>query len=129
MRESSNYPMGAEHDPSAPWNERTPDPIERQCYIECFIRCSKPVTTENYVVYETSERYNDIYEREEDTTCTEWWREWEEQYYEPQDAMEKLCDLVEQYVPKDKWAYHDVKKLIASARGWQMHDRPEVDEQ
>lgn len=127
MYDNYNYPMGADTE-LAPWNEKENSPIERSCHIEVWLRCDKTVETTNYAVYETSESWNDLYEREEDTTLTEWWREWEDQYYEPQDAMEKLCDLVEKYVPKDKWGVHDVKKLLASARGWGMRERPEVDE-
>ena len=49
-----NYPMGAALDPSAPYNQSNPNPIEVDCCVSYSMSKSMPVKIQNY---STSEEY------------------------------------------------------------------------
>ena len=49
-----NYPMGAALDPSAPYNQPNPEPVEVDCCVSYSLSKSMPVKIQNY---STSEEY------------------------------------------------------------------------
>lgn len=49
-----NYPMGAALDPSAPYNQSDPEPVEVDCYVSYSLSKSMPIKVHNY---STSEEY------------------------------------------------------------------------
>lgn len=49
-----NYPMGAASDPSAPYNQSDPKPVEVDCCVSYSLSKSMPVKIQNY---STSEEY------------------------------------------------------------------------
>ena len=49
-----NYPMGAALDPSAPYNQSDPEPVEVDCCVSYSLSKSMPVKIQNY---STSEEY------------------------------------------------------------------------
>lgn len=49
-----NYPMGAALDPSAPYNQSDPEPVEVDCCVSYSLSKSMPVKVHNY---STSEEY------------------------------------------------------------------------
>lgn len=50
-----NYPMGAALDPSAPYNQSDPEPVEVDCCISYSLSKSMPVKVHNYSVSEEYE--------------------------------------------------------------------------
>lgn len=50
-----NYPMGAALDPSAPYNQSDPKPVEVDCCVSYSLSKSMPVKVHNYSVYEEYE--------------------------------------------------------------------------
>lgn len=50
-----NYPMGAALDPSAPYNQSDPEPVEVDCCVSYSLSKSMPVKVHNYSVYEEYE--------------------------------------------------------------------------
>lgn len=52
MFESGYYPLGTEHDPNAPWNQKKPKPLNVNCYISCSLSKDVTVTTSDYITEE-----------------------------------------------------------------------------
>ncbi len=50
MRESGYYPMGAEHDLSAPYNQKEPPPITQECSVRQTMYKTVELETTNYNV-------------------------------------------------------------------------------
>lgn len=50
-----NYPMGAALDPSAPYNQPNPEPVEVDCCVSYSLSKSMPVKVHNYSVSEEYE--------------------------------------------------------------------------
>lgn len=50
-----NYPMGAALDPSAPYNQSDPKPVEVDCCVSYSLSKSMPVKIYNYSISEESE--------------------------------------------------------------------------
>lgn len=50
-----NYPMGAALDPSAPYNQSNPEPVEVDCCVSYSLSKSMPVKVQNYNVSEEYE--------------------------------------------------------------------------
>lgn len=50
-----NYPMGATLDPSAPYNQSDPEPVEVDCCVSYSLSKSMPVKVQNYSVSEEYE--------------------------------------------------------------------------
>lgn len=50
-----NYPMGAALDPSAPYNQSNPEPVEVDCCVSYSLSKSMPVKVQNYSVSEEYE--------------------------------------------------------------------------
>lgn len=43
-----NYPMGANYNPSAPWNQEDPKPVDVSCCVSYSLSKTMPVKVENY---------------------------------------------------------------------------------
>ena len=50
-----NYPMGAALDPSAPYNQSDPEPVEVDCCVSYSLSKSMPIKIQNYNVSEEYE--------------------------------------------------------------------------
>lgn len=50
-----NYPMGAASDPSAPYNQSDPEPVEVDCCVSYSLSKSMPIKIQNYSVSEEYE--------------------------------------------------------------------------
>ena len=61
MKESGNYPPGAEYNPNAPWNQTDPEPVKVEVTISQSLSRSTTITVTDY----TATKYDDI-EYEED---------------------------------------------------------------
>lgn len=61
-----NYPMGAAIDPSAPYNQSDPKPVEIDCCVSYSLSKSMPVKIQNY---STSEEYESDIDNEGQRYC------------------------------------------------------------
>ena len=61
-----NYPMGAALDPSAPYNQSDPEPVEVDCCVSYSLSKSMPVKIQNY---STSEEYESDIDDEGQRYC------------------------------------------------------------
>lgn len=61
-----NYPMGAALDPSAPYNQSDPKPVEVDCCVSYSLSKSMPVKIQNY---STSEEYESDIDDEGQRYC------------------------------------------------------------
>ena len=61
-----NYPMGAALDPSAPYNQSDPKPVEIDCCVSYSLSKSMPVKIQNY---STSEEYESDIDNEGHKYC------------------------------------------------------------
>lgn len=52
---SNNYPMGAEYNPSCPWNQAEPKPVKVDCCVSYSLSKSMPVNVTDYNVSEEYE--------------------------------------------------------------------------
>ena len=98
MKESGYYPVGAEYDPAAPWNERYQSrPISFECEItETLVKKGQIPTF----------CYSELYERDEDgypihEVTVDEDVDWENEYQENCITVCELIDLLKTYVQKD----------------------------
>jgi len=119
MRESGYYPMGAEHDPHAPWNQRDPEPVMVPCTVmETISRRCECATTEYYREV-TDEPWNEIHEEEVTVTHGyDYSAEYGEQYWGPAKLLAMMADAQEsklEFYGRDK---DRIREMIEEARGW-----------
>ena len=56
MKESGNYPLGAEYNPNAPWNQTNPEPVKVEVTISQSLSRSTTIEVTDY----TATKYDDI---------------------------------------------------------------------
>lgn len=94
MRESGYYPMGAEFDPSAPWNEREQAPITVECEVVTTIVKHVDVETKSYY-RESPEPWNGMYGYNYDTSDVDWDEEYNEQYLSIPELLDNMRRLLQ----------------------------------
>lgn len=101
MNESGYYPMGAEYDPRAPWNETENTPREFDVEVEYWMSKTDRVETSDYSEY--AERDEDGEWISEITTDdVSWESEWAEQHY-------SVAQLLEMYANRLRDDLEEVK--------------------
>ena len=111
--------MGAEFDPSAPWNQREPEPREFRCEVTVTVRKKDTVSTTSYA--EEAPEYPD-YMGGVDLSNVDW----EEDYYRNCPSLPellcKMADRLEKWMPAGlpEREVRDVRELIEQARGWKL---------
>jgi len=103
MIESGYYPLGAEHDPHAPWNER--EIPEREFNVVCSQTLSKNVTviTDSYIPGDKGIDYEDGiaegWSDPDDTSNTNWAEEYHDNGYH---TPLQLLELFKQFLEENK---------------------------
>lgn len=140
MRESGYYPPGAEFDPSAPWNEVSVP--EKEFDVTCTQVLSKTVGvwTDNYIPYcdEGSDDGIGYHDEWEDTSDTDWKKEYSRNHLTPLQLIEKFKErLMEELKQVEKWPedekypyvkrqkIRELKDLIENCSDWE-EDEMEV---
>lgn len=59
MKESGNYPQGAEYNPNAPWNQTDPEPVEVEVTISQSLSRSTKIKVTDYVINEWEDAESD----------------------------------------------------------------------
>lgn len=114
---SSNYPAGAEHDPSAPYNWEEYPEREFNVTVEVVVSKSHSLTGSYYV--EEDEEGSCIVCNEED-----WRRRYEEQCH----SIPHLLDELKRYAEaelretKDSSRRAELKGIIADCEGWEVEE-------
>jgi len=116
MPNSDYYPAGAYNDPSAPWNQSDPDPIEVNVEVTTLVKNNLIVTTTEY------ERTEDGIE----LLCT--YKDVEEAVTEQCHLVPELMQMLANYVKaeldsgatgKRKW---HLQEALACCEGWEQTD-------
>ena len=111
--------MGAEFDPSAPWNQRDPEPREFRCEVTVTVSRSDTVATTSYA--EEAPEYPD-YAGGVDLSNVNW----EEDYYDNSPdlptLLSELAARLEKWMPAGlpEREVRDARELIEQARGWKL---------
>lgn len=113
MRESGYYPMGAENDPRAPWNEVEQEEVKREC-LACFdVRRRLDVATSDYTQY----GLDDV-----DTSDVDWASEYADRHYDPVELISALKDVVRRWcadaIPSRE--KRRISRLLREAEGWEL---------
>lgn len=139
MRESGYFPVGAEFDPSAPYNELSiPD---EEFEITCSQTLSKTVTvtTNNYIPgasgvdYERDDEggcYAVPYHDDPDTSDTDWADEYKTKHLTPLDLIKKLRSLlmdIDSGALRSNPCYQHKQYYINECSGW-IEDETEFKE-
>lgn len=104
MIESGYYPMGAEFDSSAPYNQS--EVPEKEFDVTCSQSLSKtvPVWTNNYIPgeegvdWETDDEghpYASPWQEEDDTSDTDWQEEYSNKHFTPIQLIQKFKEFLE----------------------------------
>lgn len=125
MYESGYYPAGAEYDPSAPWNQSTPDERTRDIDYSCTLHLLAPVSTTEYTPGEVEtddEGYT--FRGEDDFADTDWLNEFLDQYRTPAQLIALLRDIASEFaagrVPQKRisqWQH-----IADDCEGWEVDD-------
>lgn len=94
MYESGYYPMGAENDPRAPWNEHEPDEVVRDIDYSCTMHRVAPVATTEYTPGEVEKDEEGFtFRGEDDFSDTDWFGEFTSQYRTPAQLIDLLHEI------------------------------------
>lgn len=130
--ESGYYPLGAEHDPNAPYNQV--DPPEMEFKVTATFSVDKEVTvrTSDYV---TEEDWDDDMGKCEsiDTSDTNWIAAYQEQHESIEDLLCAFKELLDEHITTmiddmqchieiDKARLKRFQYLKSECEGWVTHD-------
>ena len=130
--ESGYYPLGAEHDPNAPYNQV--DPPEMEFKVTATFSVDKEVTvrTSDYV---TEEDWDDDMGKYEsiDTSNTNWIAAYQEQHESIEDLLCAFKELLDEHITtmiNDMQCHIEIDKarlkrfqyLKSECEGWVTHD-------
>ena len=130
--ESGYYPLGAEHDPNAPYNQV--DPPEMEFKVTATFSVDKEVTvrTSDYVVEEDWD--DDMGKCESiDTSDTNWIAAYQEQHESIEDLLCAFKELLDEHITtmiNDMQCHIEIDKarlkrfqyLKSECEGWVTHD-------
>ena len=122
MSESGYYPMGAEFDPSAPWNQGKNKAISRDVVISSSISKSCECYTTKYHV--EGDKYEGFDEVLDDVN---WYEEYSEEHYTPIQLIEMYKKELEEKKKtlSNPYQISQIEKIIAECEGW-VEDEIEV---
>lgn len=120
---ASNYPMGAEHDPNAPWNQVETTERDFGVIAEYSLTKSTEVSTNNYCIDDSpdGEGGGDVFI---DTDNVDWEYEFENQHRTPLQLINILKEYAEKELKKSKTENNrkDIFKwngIIADCSDWE----------
>ena len=122
---SGNYPMGAQYDPRAPWNQSEPDETTRDADYTCTLHRTAPVTTTDYVPGHCEIDEDGNYCREgDDFSDTNWMYEFTDLYRTPAKLIEILWEIAEDFAAGrlPMKSLSTWKSIAADCRGWEVDD-------
>ena len=129
MNESGYYPMGAENDPRAPWNETENTPREFGVEVECYLTKQSSIESSDYDEYAEKDE-DGTWISEVTTDDIEWESEWAEQHHSVTDLLDMLAmrlqnELDEAEADKTltsverKRRVRRLRNLISECEGWE----------
>ena len=130
--ESGYYPLGAEHDPNAPYNQVDPPEIEFKVTATFSVDKEVTVKTSDYV---TEEDWDDDMGKCEsiDTSDTDWIAAYQEQHESIEDLLCAFKELLDEHITTmiddmqchieiDKARLKRFQYLKSECEGWVTHD-------
>lgn len=119
MRESGFYPLGAEFDQRAPWNEQeVPERTFDVCISQTLSKSTK-VTTNDYVheVDQDEDGYHDY----SDTSDTDWKEAYKNEHLTPLQLIGEFKQFLTKHLPDpviDMKRFQEFNRLIKECEGW-----------
>lgn len=121
MTESGYYPMGAEFDKNAPYNQVDPEPIEIEVTVSVTMSKTVKVKVNDYIdeiEEDETGKYRNI-----DFSICDLDTAVKEQVYLPQDS----CFIFDNYInkgskSKSESAYKEAKKILDDLSGWNVDE-------
>lgn len=117
----SNYPPGAENDPSAPWNEVSVPEREFDITISQTLSKTVTITTDNYIPevdYETGDLYTN-------TSETDWYEVYENEHYTIPELLEHLQVFAKkelENVSPNSGIGRELQNIISACKDWIVDD-------
>ena len=128
MIESGYYPIGAEFDPAAPWNEReVPERHFDVCISQTLSKSTK-VKTNDYTLELNQDEDGYPYS---DTSSTDWEEAYKVEHLTPLQLIEEFKNFLSKYLPDpvvDIKEFRKFKHLTEECTGW-IEDETEVMEE
>lgn len=129
---SAYYPMGAEFDPSAPWNDNDPEPVEKEVDYSCTLsRTALVEITDYYPGHVNKEWDEDGYvathddDDDNDFSDTNWLEEFKDTYRTPIELIGELRKIAENALigkmPDDKGESYWMD-ILADCTDWTVDD-------
>ena len=121
MTESGYYPMGAEFDKNAPYNQVEPEPLEIEVTVSVTLSKTMKIKVNDYL--EEIENDEEGKHRNIDFSVCDLQSAVNEQVYLPQDSG----SIVDNYInkctkSKSESAYKETKKIIEDLSGWNVDE-------
>ena len=129
MRESGYYPLGAEFDPRAPWNEQEVPEKQFDVCISQTLSKSTRVTTNDYIPKEDQDE-DGVYEST-GISDTNWKKAYKNEHLTPLQLIGEFKDFLTKHLPDpiiDVKGFRRFKHLINECEGW-IEDETEVVEE
>lgn len=126
---SAYYPMGAEFDPSAPWNDQGPDPVEKEVDYLCTLRRTAMIETTDYYPGHVGkewdgEGYVNNHD-DDDFSDTNWLEDFKDTYRTPIELIGELRKIAEDALigkmPDDKGESYWMD-ILADCSDWEIED-------
>ena len=128
MYVSGYYPMGAENDPRAPWNQSDQDPVSMDVEFSCSMRRTANVDITDYVPGNIEKEWDgDGYisvRDDDDFSDTDWLGEYKGQHSTPHQLIKLLREtakeLAEGNIPKKRASFWC--SVVKECEGWEIDD-------
>ena len=117
MIESGYYPMGAEHDPRAPWNQSEPSEEEIEVLVSITLSKSVKIKVKDYIVVDEGKDEDGDYFKSLDFSDCDLKSAVEEQIYLPH-QLNVACSLPNVHIPSaikedfDGWNVDELEVIL-----------------
>lgn len=124
MKESGNYPLGAEFDDSAPWNEKRVEDREFEVTVSETLSRYTTVSTHDYIPINYHDEDGE-YTEDADTSDTNWVTAYKESNYSITDLLKELKSLCKYCLTStqlEKVKRNKLNNIIKACEGWVEDD-------
>lgn len=121
MTESGYYPMGAEFDKNAPYNQVEPEPLEIEVTVSVTLSKTMKIKVNDYL--EEIEDDEEGKHRNIDFSVCDLQSAVNEQKYLPQDSGSIFDNYISKYSNlKNESSYNEAKKIVDDLSGWNVDE-------
>lgn len=125
------YPLGADYDTRAPWNQKDNDAVTKDVNYTCTLSRTAPVSTTDYMPgTEWIDEEGYYYREGDDFSRTDWVDEFTDTYRTPRQLISLLADIAESFIAgvKPQKSINAWQSIAADCRGWEVDDEDAEEE-